>query len=57
MAALVSVVVVMEMRAGTIARTTDRTLLSSRSTWMEQELKDNSPRNSLRAYTSHLLQQ
>jgi hypothetical protein len=54
---LVLVVVVMEMRAGTIARTTDRTWLSSRSTWMEQELKDSSPRNSLRAYTSHLLLQ
>jgi hypothetical protein len=42
---LVLVVVVMEMTAGTIARTTGRTWLSSRSTWMEQELKDSSPRN------------
>jgi hypothetical protein len=57
-AGLVQVVVlVMEMTAGTIARTTDRTWLSSRSTWMEQELKDSSLRNSLRACTSHLLLQ
>lgn len=54
---VVMVVVVMETTAGTIARTTDRTWLSSRSTWMEQELKDSSPHNSLRVYTSHLLLQ